>query len=154
MQLLYFDHHDGHGHLWSCLDERFARIPEDWDDDLDFARRVDAFFSQGMAACEPPVLLVFHVSEIRTQRETYFLNQEIYQGWPRHQQIYTVLVTGGEAPVDELEKHNLPETHFFPYSLKTIGEDWPDAERDAWQRFILDLEQQGRADWTLLQARS
>jgi hypothetical protein len=158
MKLFYFDTDSEHRQLWPQLSPDFKAIPQNYSSPADREKRIDDFFNQKLAQYTgpEPVLLVFHINELRLSGEPFVITQKMHKAWPS-ELIFGLLITGGETAVAQelIQNESLPETHFqaYPTSLGDFERKWSVPQIAAWKTFLFELSQHKNAFWPLLDSK-
>lgn len=156
MKLFYIDTNDDHCDLWLDLDDEGFESVED----LALADSISESFEiflDNPRAMEPdgkdPLFLVFHISEQKGAGSYHKITKERYQNWPHRNNIYTLMVTGGQKADAEalIQKYHLPRSHFRAFSLAGF-EQWDEVpeKEQAFQELLLQLRNTGEVVWSLI----
>lgn len=155
MRLRYFDS-TAHALLWPQLDPRFQPLAQGCLSAAEREAWVDTYFARLAAYPGPePLLLVFHLSELRHSGGYYSL-ANWGQAWQQTGKVFCLLVTGGEPQLaqESLQRWQLPAQAFAAYSLSLQGlTAWSHLQQRSWQVFLAALAGEQQACWGLLNSQ-
>lgn len=151
MLLRYLDTHADHRHLWQSLDQRFLPLVDPRQPADAYQRALEDCLTRVLAQYREaePVLLVFHLHEVRADGDFWRITRPMWESWPAHERIYVLFVSGSEGALgtEWLTYAALPPTHFAswqPLPLTVTPE-----LRSVWQDLIASCIA-GAPDWQRL----